>query len=177
MLVIRAASGAETAQHAAFDGRGVRGQIAVRGTDLVMRVGVRRVMPKPFFAQSQRLTKAVVKGGVERGVWDGTRKVGSRLPEVVVGRDGPLFEQQIDPCGGCRQPVRRRIARVGGNGVLEGREGVGVVKVVTKLQALSPERWCSCRAWFVGWLLATPNAADGQDDCRPDRHQRRALSA
>jgi hypothetical protein len=150
VLVIRAASRAETAQQPAFDGRGVRGQKAVRGSDLVVGVGVRRVLPEPFFAQDQRLTKGVEEGLVERGSRGGARKVGARLPEVVVDGDGPLLEQQIDPRHGGRQSVCGRIARIGGNRVLEDGEGVGVVKVVAQLQAASPERRCGCRTWPTG---------------------------
>ena len=61
VLVIRAARRAEAAEHASFDRRGVRGQKSVRGADLIVRVGVGRMLAKPLLAERQRLTKSVVK--------------------------------------------------------------------------------------------------------------------
>src|SRR5437867_4419063 len=76
VFVIRATSGSKAAQYASFDGRRVRGQKAKSGADLVVRVGICRMVLEPPFAESQRVVKGIVKCNVERGCWGGSWKVG-----------------------------------------------------------------------------------------------------
>ena len=98
MLAVGAARGAEAAEHAAFDGRGVRREESVGGADLIVRVGVGRALAEPAFGERPGAIEGVVKlrrRASGRGADAGN--VGPRLAEVVVDGDGALLEQQRDP--------------------------------------------------------------------------------
>ena len=84
-----------------------------------------------------------------------SRDAAAGLPQVVVGGYRPLGKQRPDPQRGGKQPVRRRIVRIGVHGRAKGLERVGVIEVVPAARPAMRSRFDSARASGDG-CAATP---------------------